>query len=271
MFIVRSGEEQVVGSGKVLLTGISKVKLKAVGSDIDTLTTELGYENAKEGKPAADTSADGNRRVRIDFWLENEKNAVWKESFFIEEAERSDTAKVKTEFVNSVGQFAYGNEAGDDPSTFYNWYNETGIRKSFRGEKEFVEFIRTLANLKTGKDGDVININWTKLFAGDLSDLKKMQKDLEKAGNTVQVLLTVRSVADDKGMNYYQSMYRKTYARPYENASVKFQKALSDAYGAIKDDQTYQNSLELKMFNPTEVRTPVEAVPSSAVATSPWD
>ena len=49
MFTVRSGEEQVVGSGKVLLTGISRVKLKAVGSDIDTLTTELGYENAKEG------------------------------------------------------------------------------------------------------------------------------------------------------------------------------------------------------------------------------
>lgn len=269
MFTVRSGEEQVVGSGKVLLTGISKVKLKAVGSDIDTLTTELGYENAKEGKPAADTSADGNRRVRIDFWLENEKNAVWKESFFIEETPRTNTDKTKSEFVNSVGQFAFGADNDTPPS--YTWYNETGVRRSYRGEVEFVEFIRTLANLKTGKDGDVININWTKLFAGDLSDLKKMQKDLEKAGNTVQVLLTVRSVAGDKGMNYYQSMYRKTYARPYENASVKFQKALSDAYGAIKDDQTYQNSLELKVFNPTEVRTPVEAVPSSAVATSPWD
>jgi hypothetical protein len=269
MFTVRSGEEQVVGSGKVLLTGISKVTLKAVGSDLATLTGELGYENAKEGKPAADTSAEGNRRVRVDLWLENEKGGVWKESFFIEETDRTNNAKTKSEFVNSVGQFAFGDEEGNPPS--YAWYNETGVRKSYRGEVEFVEFIRTLANLKTGKEGDVININWTKLFTGDLSDLKKLQKDLKAAGNAVQVLLTVRRVDGDTGTNYYQSMYRKVYARSYENSFIKFQKSLADAYGAVRDTETYQGSLELKVFSPTEVKAPADAKPAGEVAASPWD
>jgi hypothetical protein len=269
MFIVRSGEEQVVGSGKILLTGISKVTLKAVGSDLATLIGELGYENSKEGKPAADMSADGNRRVRIDFWLQNEKNGVWKESFFVEEVDRTNNAKTKSEFVNAVGQFAFGDEEGNPPS--YSWYNETGVRKSYRGEVELVEFIRTLANLKTGKDGDVISINWTKLFTEDLSDMKKLQKDLEVTGNALQALLTVRTVVGDNGQNYYQSMYRKVYGRAYENAFIKFQKSLTDPYGAVKDTETYQDSLTLQVFNPSEVKTPVAAVTSTAVASSPWD
>jgi hypothetical protein len=269
MFTVRSNEEQVVGgSNKILMTGVSQVKLKAVGSDLSTLVDELGYENAKEGKPAFDVSQEGNRRVRVDFWLETEKGAVWKESFFIEETPRTNTDKTKTEFVNSVGQFAFGDVDGNAPS--YEWYNQDGVRPAFRGEAEFVEFVRTLANLKTGKDGDIININFEKLFKGDFSDFKLFQKNLEKAGNTMSVLLTIRTVDGDNGPNYYQSMYRKVYARPYENAFVKFQKSLSGAYGSVRDNETYQDSLELQVFNPTAVKAPSDAQVASEVTAAPW-
>jgi hypothetical protein len=268
MFNVRNSEEQVVGTGKVLLTGISKVTLKAVGSDLATLTGELGYENAKEGKPAADMSSDGNRRVRVDFWLEHEKGGVWKESFFVEEVARTNTDKTKTEFVNAVGQFAFGDASGNPPS--YEWYNSAGVRPAYRGETELVSFIQTFANLKTGKDGDVISIDFAKLFAGNLSDFKVMQKNLAKNGNALQVLLTVREVAGDNGVNYYQSMYRKCYARLYDNAAVKIQKQLADPYGAVKDTETYQGSLELKMFSPTNVSVSAEAKTTSQVAAAPW-
>lgn len=269
MFNVRTTDEQVVGgSNKILMTGVSSVKLKAVGSDLQTLVTELGYENAKEGKSPVDASQEGNKRVRIDFWLESEKGGVWKESFFVEKTPRMNTDKTKTEFVNSVGQFAFGDADGNAPS--YEWYNQDGVRPAYRGEAELVEFLRTLGNLKTGKDGDPISINWTKLFAGDFSDFKAFQKNLEKAGNAMSVLLTVREVAGDNGPSYFQSMYRKTYARPYENAFVKFQKSLSGAYGSVRDNETYQNSLELQVFNPMAVKAPADAQPASSVAAAPW-
>jgi hypothetical protein len=268
MIKVRNSEEQVVGgSNKLLMTGVASVKLKAVGSDVDTLTNELGYENAKEGKPCYDVTSDGHRRVRVDFWLETEKGSVWKEAFFIEETPNMNTDKTKTEFVNAVGQFAFGDTEGNAPS--YDWYNQTGVRPAFKGELEFVEFVRALGNLKSGKDGDVISIDFNKLFNGDLSDFKKFQKDLASVGNSVQVLLMVRKVETDK-VNYYQAMNRKMYARPYESAFVKFQKVLNSQYNGVKDGYTYQNSLELKPFEPTTVNVTEGAETTNSVAAAPW-
>jgi hypothetical protein len=259
MFTVRGEEDKVVGGGKQLFTGVQLLSLKAIGSDIDTLTNELGFKEAKEGQPCVQDD-NGDTRLRIDVWLNNDEHGIlFKESFFIKRKTRVATSG-KTQYTNDVAQFVYN----DGGAPTFDWFNKEGVREAYEGEEDFLNFVQSILNSKTGKDGDKIVFDWDKLFTGDLSQLKGLVKAV--ANNRMYALLSVRKVENDKGVNFYQTMYRKAYERPYNNPHTKFTKELVKPYGEDKND--HQNSLEFQVYAPKTVT--VDASTAPAVTAPAW-
>ncbi len=70
---VRDGAEKVTGGAK-LMTGANFVHVKAISPTVEEMKNILGFEEPKAPREAVDTDAEGNTRVRIDFWLSNPEN-----------------------------------------------------------------------------------------------------------------------------------------------------------------------------------------------------
>lgn len=264
--IVRGSDEQVKGGSKPLYTGVYSVKVKAFGSDLNTLTNELGFKDPKEQKTAVEQIDDSGTmftRVRLDFWITGENEFLHKESFFVKNKQATSKAG-NVQFTNAVSQFVYG--VGSTEPTL-DWFNKTGIRPAYDGEEAFMDFVKALVNHKAGKDGDELVFNWTNIFNGDFSELKKLVS-LAK-NNSFYVMLTVRTVDNGDGPKFYQSVYRKLYVRAYNNPHVEFAKKLQDAYGGTNDD--YQGSTILKDYIPgVTAASDAASTSTEAVASSPW-
>ena len=127
---VRDSEERVTG-GLKLMTGANFVFVKAISPTVEEMKSVLGFDEPKAPTPSVDTDAEGNTRVRLDFWLSRpEDEFLYRESFFITKKDVvSQSGKVQ--FVNNFAQFCY---ADPEEGPQYEWFNKEGLRN----KKEFV-------------------------------------------------------------------------------------------------------------------------------------
>lgn len=262
---VRDGGEKVTG-GRKLMTGANFVFVKTVCPSVEEMQSVLGFDNPKEPTANVDKDNEGNTRVRIDMWLSRpEDDFLYRESFFItKKPVESKTGKFQ--YVNNSAQFCYADPT-EGPT--YEWYSKEGMRKSFNGEEQLINFIRAWVNHKGGKNGEPLHFdNWDAIFAGNFSEIKDIMKMTnEGEPNRVGMLFGVRTVDVNGEERQYQSAYRKLYIRPYQNAAVEFSKSLNGEYGAFKDE--YQASTQWQEYNPTAVTTPTGATEAGASDT-PW-
>jgi hypothetical protein len=157
------------------------------------------------------TSQNGNKTLRIDFWLEEVKSKEkFKVTFFLEDLVKENKDNTKKQYINAVGMCSWA----DDPNNLYEWFTNREYRPAFVGEEDLYNFLRTwLGNLDLRDAESTLQIEWKKLMNGNVRDIKA-QVGGEFATNVV-ALATIKSVIKDDETKEYQAVYNKAFLPAY--------------------------------------------------------
>jgi hypothetical protein len=271
MITVRDSSEKVAG-GFTLMTGANTASVVAINPTVEQLKVIYDRDDVKEPSSYVGKDNNGNPNVRIDLHIKPTGiDTVQKFSIFLSDAETVTKDGLKKQYTNAHGQYSYfpvppSGQPVAVPENQAKFFNIEGLRTAFQGEEKLVTFIQAWANLKTGKDGDNATFDFTKLFAGDFTQLNEVLTACNQGEpNTVGLMFGVRLVPQDDGSTKrYQDVYTKAFFRPYDDLNAKFTEELNDPYGAW--DRDYQGSTEWKVYSPTTVN-----VTEGATATSSLD
>jgi hypothetical protein len=193
--------------------GLFEAKIIAVNPDIEEYKEVLGMELKADSKAVEylGESKDGNKTLRLDFWLEEAKTSdKLKVTFFLENKMKENKDQTKKQYINSVGTCSWAADANDLAS----WFTTRDYRPAFVGEEELYNFLRTwLGNLDYRDAETVLELDWKKLMNGNVRDLKS-QIDGEWA-TPVVALATIKTVEKDGEMKEYQGVYNKAFLSSY--------------------------------------------------------
>lgn len=259
MITVRDSSEKVAG-GFTLMTGAHTASVVAINPSVEELKTIYDKEDVREPVYTG-TDNNDNPNVRIDVFVKpTGTDTTQKFALFVSDAEVVTKDGNKKQYTNEHGQFGYFPVPPEGqpvviPENQAKFFSNEGLRVAYQGEEKLVSFIQAWANLKTGKDGDNVTFDYSKLFAGDFSQLQEVLKACNQGEpNTVGVMFGVRLVPQDDGSTKrYQDVYTKFFCRPYDNLAQKFSEQLNDPYGAW--DRDYQGSTDYKEYDPSTVNT----------------
>lgn len=203
--------------GKVIAVNPNKEQLENIlGSEIETEPNYLGEK-------------DGVKNARVSVWLQN----VWGEgqmyniSFFIQGDKRLNADKTKCQYINSVGQTAWGlieQKGADLPNWFTHFIDKKGTlgeaksyRPAYSGEEELVNFVKAWLTYDLYHPDTNILLDVDKLLKGNFKELSQ-EIDGEYSQNVV-AMATVRSSTkegDDGPVTVnYQSVYNKAFLPGY--------------------------------------------------------
>lgn len=260
---VRNSSEKVTG-GFSLMTGATTASVLAINPTVEQLKSVLGFEEPREPAAYLGTDNNGNRNVRLDIWVQPTGTEIkQKFSLFVSDAEVVTQDGNKKQYTNAHGQFGYFPSA-EVPENFAKFFSAEGLRTAYQGEEKLVNFIQALANLKMGKAGDDVTLNYDQLFEGNLSEIQDVLTQVNAEGNTVGLMFGVRTVPQEDGTTkQYQDVYTKAFFRPTDDLNQKFTEQLNDPYGAW--DRDYQNSTEFQTYSPTTVNTTEGAVAAGGI------
>lgn len=260
---VRNSSEKVTG-GFSLMTGANTATVLAINPSLEEMTSVLGFEEPREPATYLGTDNNGNRNVRLDIWYTpTGTETKQKYSLFVSDAEVVTQDGNKKQYTNAHGQFGYFPTA-EVPANFAKFFSAEGLRTAYQGEEKLVDFLQNWANLKVGKNGDDVTLNYDQLFEGNFSELTDVLAQATAEGNTVGLMFGVRTVPQEDGtIKYYQDVYTKKFFRPTDDLNQKFTEQLNDPYGAW--DRDYQGSTEWQTYSPTTVNTTEGAVAAGGV------
>lgn len=206
----------------------------------------LGME-LKEGSKACEylSEREGNTVLRVDFWIETQKNSEghsdrFKLSYFLEDKLRTNKDETKVQFINEIGNCAWA----EDESTLPEWFTKRDYRQAYHGEEDFYEFVRAWLNKLDYRDSStVLMLDWKKLMKGNTKELRE-QIDGEWSGE-VGCMATV-VVKDEEGeVKEYQGVFNRGFFPAY---SMKHFRVVDydneDVIDALKD----KLSKDLKPF-----------------------
>ncbi len=249
---------------KVVAVNPSKEELEAIyGRELNFTPEYLGETEVEDG--------DGKRTVpqyRVDFYLSNEDNSITtKAQFYIADTHHlSQSGKYKV--INSFGKTTWlTKEEVTTKSLPQNmqWYNTSGLKVAKRGEDHLIDFLVNLLNLpyKIEELGDpseayasISNEQWAKIFQGDLALFRSI---IENTGNSIGVLLGVKTKADGK---LVQTIYNRKTLRFYTKNANRVDKykwlqkdlqqsTAAGAFGNVDfgvSRETAEGSYELREF-----------------------
>jgi hypothetical protein len=193
--------------------GLFEAKVIAINPTTEEFKDVLGIDLKEESKATEyiGTSRDGNTFVRVDIWLEENKNKdKFKVTFFLEDKERENKDATKKQYINNIGKCTWA----DDPNNLPDWFTNRDNRVAFVGEEELYEFLRTwLGELDYTKETTVLQLEWKKLMKGNLKDLKD-QVNGAYCTNVV-ALATITTKMKDGENKEYQSIYNKAFLPAY--------------------------------------------------------
>ena len=163
------------------------------------------------------TSKDGNKTLRLDFWLEEVNNKdKFKVTFFLENKEKENKDQTKKQYINNIGTCSWA----DDPNNLPDWFKGRDYRVAYVGEEEVYNFMRTwLGNIDFKSKEAVLELEWTKLMKGNVKDLKN-QINNEWCTN-IGALATVKVVEKEDGPKEYQGVYNKAFVPAYSLKQFK--------------------------------------------------
>jgi len=190
-----------------------EAEVVAVNPNAEEYKDILGMELKEDSKVTEylGTSQNGNKTLRIDFWLEEVKSKEkFKVTFFLEDLIKENKDNTKKQYINAVGMCSWA----DDPNNLYEWFTNREYRLAFVGEEDLYNFLRTwLGNLDLRDAESTLQIEWKKLMNGNVRDIKQLIGG-EFVTNVV-ALATIKSVIKDGDTKEYQSVYNKAFLPPY--------------------------------------------------------
>jgi len=193
--------------------GLFEAEVVAVNPDAEEYKDILGMELKEDSKATEylGKSQNGNKTLRVDFWLEEVKTKEkFKVTFFLEDAVKENKDQTKKQYINSVGMCSWA----DDPNNLASWFTTREYRPAFVGEEDFYNFLRTwLGNLDLRDAESTLQLEWKKLMNGNVRDIKQ-QVGGEFATNVV-ALATIKSVIKDDETKEYQNIYNKAFLPAY--------------------------------------------------------
>ena len=174
---------------------------------INPTREELDSHNLtmKESEGNLDTK-EGVDRIRLDFFLKNDKLGVQRMSLWVEKSHKT-SQNGNNQFINDYGQTCWAGSLEEainkeSAKTGNKWFKSEGARLAYTGEEQLIEFIKSWLSVPAGGIAKLDNID--SLFNGNVSEIKAIIKDYSDL--TVQVYL----YANDKG---YQSVYTRHFER----------------------------------------------------------
>lgn len=216
MINIRSSEEQVVANIKKYI-GVGNFKVVGINCTLEELE-KLGFNYQKE--PQYKVEISGKPFSKVVFYVRNEKFDIQNKIDFLISNEEVVFPKGTRKYVNDLAQSSVAESleaalarTNDKGVAFFKNIN---ARAAKTGEVELLEFLVAWFNIKNfvskkeadaGVKPDTVEINFTALVNGDVSELRKyhaMAKD-----NEVKLLLH-----EDKG---YVNVYNKYFDRATAN------------------------------------------------------
>ena len=193
--------------------GLFEAEVVAVNPNAEEYKDILGMELKEDSKATEylGTSQNGNKTLRVDFWLEEVKSKEkFKVTFFLEDLVKENKDQTKKQYINAVGMCSWA----DDPNNLYEWFTNREYRPAFVGEEDLYNFLRTwLGNLDLRDAESTLQIEWKKLMNGNVRDIKA-QVGGEFATNVV-ALATIKSVIKEGDTKEYQAVYNKAFLPAY--------------------------------------------------------
>lgn len=224
-----SGEKRIVsaeeGSFKKKV-GIMLCEIIKINPDSQWFS-DNGME-LKEGSKATNylgVSDEGNRTVRLDFWVKEKKSGqLYKVGYYLEDTVALTQSGDKTYYINSQGN----SSCVADESELKDWFKKYDIRKAKKGEKELYNFLRAwLSDLDFRKDGTVLELDMEKLFKGNFKAISE-QINGEYA-QPVVLPLTIKTVQKEGDVKEYMEIYNKAVT-PHYNMKYFENKTYSEEY-----------------------------------------
>lgn len=230
------------GEARKLYTGLGDVSVIMINPTLAELV-EKGI-NFKDEPVYTSLADEGHKKVRLDIWVSHPVVGNNKVSFFLEDFNKESSAG-NQQYINDFGQATWG-KSPEDVMARLTWFNSKGIRLAKGGEPELVDFIKNLFSI--GKDAEAGIDSIAKLFAGDVSELKKIFTSYKE--RQVQVLFIVK---ESKG-EWYQNIYARYFSRAGSKSTVYWNKHFVGSTATV----IFQDSYLLKEFNALEYTTPSE-------------
>lgn len=221
--------------------GLFEAKVIAINPTVEEYNDLLGIELKEDSKAVEYLSEnqDGDKKLRVDVWLEEIKNKErFKVSFFLEDKERVNKDGTKKQYINNIGTCTWAVEENDLP----DWFKGRDYRVAYTGEEDFYNFLRTWLCEVDYKDVDnVLMMDWKKLMKGNLNDIKS-QVDGAYCGNVV-ASATIKTVIKDDETKEYQSVYSKAFMY---GGSIKYFNLTDYSNPAVLEGLRKKKSKELK-------------------------
>lgn len=193
--------------------GLFEANIIAVNPTAEEYKDVLGIELKEDSKAVEylGESKDGNKTLRVDFWLEEvKKKDKFKVTFFLEDKEKENKDQTKKQYINNIGVCSWAT----DPNTLPEWFAKRDYRVAFVGEEEIYTFLRTwLGELDYRKDSTVLELDWRSLMKGNVKDLKSQVNG--DYCTTVVALATVKTVEKDGETKEYQGVFNKAFLPGY--------------------------------------------------------
>lgn len=193
--------------------GLFEAKVIAVNPTIEEYKDVLGMELKEDSKAVEylGESQDGNKTLRLDFWLEEIKNQEkFKVTFFLENKIRENKEGTKRQYINAVGTTSWA----DDENNLLGWFTGRDYRVAFVGEEELYEFMKVwIGNLDYKDKETTLQLDFKKLMNGNVRDLKA-QIDGEWSTNVV-AMATIVTRQKDGETKEYQGVYNKMFMPSY--------------------------------------------------------
>lgn len=194
--------------------GLFEAKVIAINPDAEEYKETLGIELKEDSKALEylGENKDGNKTLRVDFWLEEIKNKdKYKVTFFLENKEKVNKDGTKKQYINNVGTCSWASDANDLPE----WFAKREYRVAFVGEDELYSFLQTwLGNLDYRDAETTLQLDWKNMMKGNLKDIKS-QIGGEYCVN-VMALATIKTVEKDGEVKEYQGVYNKAFLPAYD-------------------------------------------------------
>lgn len=199
--------------------GLFEATVVAVNPDTEEFKEILNMELKEDSKQTEylGTSKDGNKTLRIDFWLEEvNKKDKFKVTFFLENKEKENKDQTKKQYINNIGTCSWA----DDPNNLAEWFSSRDYRQAFVGEEELYNFMRSwLGNIDFKDKAAILELDWSKLMKGNVKDLKS-QVNGEWCTN-IGALATVKVIEKEDGVKEYQGVYNKAFLPSYSIKQFK--------------------------------------------------
>lgn len=193
--------------------GLFEANVIAVNPTAEEFKDILNIELKEDSKQTEylGTSQDGNKTLRVDFWLQEVKTKEnFKVTFFLEDKEKWNKDATKKQYINSIGMCSWA----DDPNNLGEWFAKREYRPAFVGEEDLYTFMRTLLGDLDYRDAETtLQLEWKKLMNGNVRDIKAQIGG--EFATTVVALATIKSVIKEDETKEYQNVYNKAFLPGY--------------------------------------------------------